>query len=183
MENLFLFEEFANEKEEQLFLLLKSNKFKTKSRNIQSKLIQQSENEVVSKANDLKQNFNSKEADALDTYVSFEYKKINPYLRFKSTGDSKLDKVISLIDSAIEKSKLTKDLIVYRSVDNLSDLNGDIAYKSTSLDPYKSNIFKKEGGSIYRFKIPKGTNYAYIGGGEKELLLPRDFDLYKYIYE
>lgn len=178
-----------NEKDihQDLFDKLQSGKFRKLNRIRQNKLIQQSEERAIEIQKKLTQNFSDDEIDALDIYASSSYQDINKYLRddnYKkevTEGFIKtLDDTIKDIDSSMKKNTLEEDLIVYRAIGNEKELKNDKAYKSTSIDPYKANIFKKEGGNIMSFKIPKGTNYAYIGGGEKELLLPRDFDLEKY---
>lgn len=171
---------------DKLFDLLKSDKFKKLDRKKQTSLILDSEQEAITKARTLTQNFSSEEVDDLDLYSSVAYQKINGYLRNPDKEDyqkdkSEIDQVIKNIDSAISNNTLEEDLIAYRALNNSKELKSDKAYQSTSLDPYTAYNFKRGEGDIFAIKLPKGTNYAYIGGGEKELLLPRDMDLSQYI--
>jgi len=174
-------EENTQKHHDKLHSLLDSGKFKSKNRVEQTKLIGDAQDHTRKVEKSLTQDFDDKEIDALDTYVSEKYKDINSYLRKGEKDNPELDKTISLIDSAISKNKLKEDIIVYRSLSGNQELVEDKAFQSTSIDPYTSNTFKTKEGKIYKLKIPAGTNYAYIGGGEKEMLLPRDLDLTKFI--
>jgi len=166
-----------------LFDALQSGKFKKMDRVKQGKLIDAAQSDTRDIESNLEQNFTDEEIDALDDYVSINYKKINGFLRDpENVKISKKDQeTIDQIDSAIKKHKLKEDLVVYRSLSGTEGLKEDKAFQSTSIDPYASYQFKSDGGKIYKLTIPAGTNYAYLGGGEKELLLPRDLDLSKFV--
>ena len=124
------------------------------------------------------QNFTEKEGDYLDIYASSKYQKINGELRSgKVSAETK--KIVSKIDKIMEKNVLKKDIIVYRGTDG-SFSTKDKAYTSTSLDAVTANNFARGKAKLQAYRIPKGTKCVYIGGGEKELLLPRGFDLNKH---
>jgi hypothetical protein len=170
-----------NKSQEKLYVALDSGKFKKQDRITQNKLINDCLAETSQIEKNLTQNFSEDEIDALDNYVSISYKDINGYLRKENVDkDEKLDKTIKLIDSAIKKNTLKEDLVIYRSLSGSGELKQDNAFQSASIDPYASYQFMRDGGKIHKLIIPKGTNYAYIGGGEKEILLPRGLDLSKY---
>lgn len=132
-------------------------------------------------AKDLEQTKDSNEQNALDTYASSQYIKINAELRSGKIS-KKYEGTIAIIDKVMAENKLKHDMVLYRAVDPSAITKEDLAYKSTSVSPLTANNFKRGSAELFRFKIPKGTNYAYIGGGEMEVLLPRDFQMKKYIY-
>jgi hypothetical protein len=122
-----------------------------------------------------------KEIDALDTYASIDYKNINSYLRGTTPKiDKKLMNVISNIDNVFKKNKLSDDTTVFRGLSG-ADLLNDIqpgktftskAYSSTSINPNTAHSFKRNDGFAMKINLKKGQPIAYIGGGEKEMLLP-----------
>lgn len=145
----------------------------------QVKLIARVNKELNSLDHQLEKNYTDSEADALDNYVSINYQKINSELR---TGklSAKNKKIVDTIDLVMEKNILKQDIIVFRAVDP-AHIKFNAGFVSTSLSPMTANNFKRGNADIFKLKIPKGTNYAYIGGGEYELLLPRNLDVTKYI--
>ena len=173
----FLAESLSNPNDA-LFAVLFSGKFAKLPRPKQISLIEKSKLYTQFIEKNLEQNFNSKESDALDNYVSVNYVVINSSLRNKTPLSAKNQKIVDLIDSAISKSKLKQELTIYRSSSNLSL---DQAFSSASINPYAAYNFHRGDSKISRFVIPSGTNYAYIGGGEKEILLARTFNMSKYV--
>jgi hypothetical protein len=161
-----------------LFAVLISGKFRNLPRPKQISLVEKSKAYTLQKEKNLEQNFTSKESDALDNYVSVNYRVINPALRNGTPLSSKNQKIVDLIDTAITKSKLKQELVIYRSSNNFLV---DEAFSSASIDPYVAYNFHRGDSKISRFVIPSGTNYVYIGGGEKEILLGRTFNLSKYL--
>ena len=170
---------YLGNKTEELFNKLKNNKFVKMNRASQIKLISQSEIENLKTVAKLNQNFTDSEANSLDIYVSNEYKEINKILREGLKVPKKYEKILKDINNVFNKNKLEEDIIVFRGTEGIEEK--DKAYKSTSINLYDAyNFSNTEKFTINAYKIPKGTSYAYIGGGEKELLLPPLFDLEKY---
>ncbi len=154
-----------------------SGSFNRLSRDSKSKMISKVQKATVIPT-DLPQNYTAKESDFLDTYASIKYQKINGELRSgKLTTETKTS--VSRIDALFDKNVLKKDVIVYRGT-NGSFTGKDKAYTSTSVDVLTASNFARGDAKIHAYRIPKGTKAIYIGGGEKELLLPRNFDINKY---
>lgn len=141
---------------------------------------------IQNKASDLtNDNLTGEQVDAVTTYVSEKYKEINNHLRgLVPTKDKSLLNTIGHINEAISKNTLKEDMIVYRSVSDDKHLKSDKAFQSVSIDPSVANNFSRiDGSKVYAFKIPAGTNYAYLGGSEKELVLNNKVDLSKYVID
>ena len=156
---------------------VQSGAYKKLSRASQEKMVSKVRKEFVD-TEGLPRNFSSKEGDFLDIYASSKYQKINGELRTgKLSPDTK--RVVGRIDAIMEKNVLKRDVIVYRGT-NGSFSSKDKAYTSTSIDVLTANNFARGDAKLHAYRIPKGTKCVYIGGGEKELLLPRDFDINKY---
>lgn len=83
-------------------------------------------------------------------------------------------KTIDAIDKLLSQSELEKGTIVYRGTkDHPYDNNGFI---STSTSPIVAADF----GKVKAYYIPKGVHALWIGGVEKEMLLPRGINIKKY---
>lgn len=81
---------------------------------------------------------------------------------------------INAVDKLLSQSQLKKGIVVYRGTkDHPYDNNGFI---STSTSPIVASDF----GKVKAYYIPKGEHALWIGGFEKELLLPRGFNIKKY---
>ena len=123
----------------------------------------------------------SKEEDSLADYTSSGYKKINTELRTGKVS-KKTEKVVRDMDNILSKNILQEDVIVYRGTNGSFD--SDKAYISTSTSAYNAYGFAymsgNKGARIEAYRIPKGTKAIWIGNGEKELILPRGFDLKKH---
>lgn len=153
---------------------IQSGKYKKMSRSAQMKMIEKVKAE--NKALDLPMNFTSKEEAALSKYTSSGYLKINGELRSgKLSAETR--STVKTIDSIMKKNVLKHDVIVFRGTDG--SYTTDKAYQSTSTSAWSSYTFTK-GNNLHAYRIPKGTNAVYVGGGENELILPRGFDLNKY---
>lgn len=155
---------------------IQSGSYKKLSRASQQKMYDKVKKEI-GPVDNMPQNFTLKESDVLDVYASSKYQKINGELR-SGNMSAETKKIVSKIDAIMDKNVLKKDIIVYRGT-NGSFSSKDKAYTSTSIDPTTANSFSG-GGNIHAYRIPKGTKCVFIGGGEKEMLLPRDFDLSKH---
>lgn len=158
-----------------LLSAVQSGKYAKMPRAAQSKLMAKI-NQEMAETSTLPQNFTSKEVNALDVYASVKYQTINGELRSGKISKS-TQKIVDQLDGAMDKNVLTHDVIVYRGTDGATQTNK--AYTSTTVSAHIANGFAK-GSNISAYRIPKGTKCAYIGGGEKELLLPRGFDLNKH---
>ncbi len=156
---------------------VQTGSFNRLSRNSKSQMIKKVQKGSVIPG-DLPQNFTAKESDFLDTYASSKYQKINGELRSgKLSAETK--KSVDRIDAIMDKNVLKKDVIVYRGTDG-SFTGKDKAFTSTSVDVLTASNFARGNAKIHAYRIPKGTKAVFIGGGEKELLLPRNFDINKY---
>lgn len=132
------------------------------------------------------------EQNALDNYAGAGYRRINDKLRFGTGFSSITEEQIIHIDSAMSKSALTEDVVVYRGMKtaHLFPLKEgtefiDKSYVSTTLKPEKANHFARlQDGptAIVKIIVPAGTNVAIPAGrlthngklyDEAEILLPR----------
>jgi hypothetical protein len=164
---------------DKMLKLLKEKKFSKLSRTQQIKIITGIEAECLKSMSELKQTFSDSEAESLDVYASVKYKEINKILREGITPPKSLQKIIKDIDNVFKKNTLEKDIIVFRGTSGIEKI--DAAYKSTSVNLYSAyNFSLGENSTIDAYKIPKGTSFAFIGGGEYEVLLPPNIDLMKY---
>jgi hypothetical protein len=173
-----LLEKYDSAEDEYFF---RESNSKWTNRKAQEKLMTSVEKEIKQKSSDLHIPKDSKDHDVLDTYASVQYKDINGQLR-KGKVSAKYQKIVDQIDQIITQNKLNKDLIVYRGVEESAIRSSDKAFKSCSISPIVASNFVRGGAKLFRFKIPKGINYSYIGGGEYEILFSRDLDLQKFLY-
>lgn len=142
------------------------------------------------------------EVDAVEQYTrSDDYADLNAYLRTGQTGNDYFDRETRLLNSAIDKSELTEDVVVWRGVARaeLRDLNIKLdeieldAFTSTSLSRDIANKFagrKLDEAVIYKIKLPKGTHAIDAMGisrkpEEREILLPPTgkFNIERVYYE
>jgi len=130
--------------------------------------------------------YSDKEQDAIEEYKSFSsgaFEKINNGLR-KGKLAKKWQNIADLLDSALLRLKLPNDLIIYRAMDNRYIAEIDKAFISTSPDPNTADVFNVgDNSEIFRFKIPKGTNYIFLGRNELEIIFPRGFNMTKHLDE
>lgn len=170
---------------------------------------------ATSDVNEWKNSLSQPEIDALQNYSWKEYgdtsvanfEDINKYLRsgeVSKVGEQVIKNSINYLDSAIDKFKLDKDLIVYRGVDtpslieqaigekkytrNLDGLNMYLKNKTLENKAFTStSLSQKEAAefglgyntAVLRINVPKGTRGAYIDqvsriSREKEFLLGRN---------
>lgn len=124
---------------------------------------------------------------ALGGYQCSDYNPINKALREEFTISPELKRKIAAIDSAIQKSSLPVEMVVFRGTDYIVGQQmragkqlAEKGFSSTSLsyDVARSKDFGK--GTIIEITIPKGAKGIYLDelrkpfGKEVELLLPRD---------
>jgi 16S rRNA C967 or C1407 C5-methylase (RsmB/RsmF family) len=178
----FLNENLKNKKSaiDEYFDRIKNDKYQKLSRDAKIKLNTKIEKELDTLDKQLAPKFTNlsgKELDIVEEYMSSEYKKINNELRSKKLSKN-TEKIVKFLDELIEKNKAPFDIEVFRSS---HFVGSDLAYTSTSLNPITANSFNRNGTSFFKLIIPKGTNCFYIGKGEKELLLPRNIDLNKFL--
>ena len=137
------------------------------------------------------------EADAILTYTTSKYHSINGGLR--SGKVSKEDaKTIKSIDSAMEKSRLKKEMVSYENqklyrAASIPEVNKALdsgnfkgfeftekGYTSTTTDKQiAQNFLRGEGSRLFRVKSPAGTKAANVSElsnlkGEKEVLIARN---------
>lgn len=183
-EELIEAEKFAISKDtapEEEYYLRVINKKWASNRKETEKLMAKVEKDVKEKDKHLSTPKDSKEQDTLDRYVSIDYININSGLR-KGKLNAKLQTIVDKIDIIINNEKTKEEIVVYRGVEPSAIEKSDAAFKSCSISPIVANNFVRGSAKLFRFKIPKNTNYAYIGGGEGEILFSRDFDLKKYLF-
>lgn len=122
------------------------------------------------------QNFTEEEKDHLDTYASIKYKEINSQMR-EGKVSKENQKIIDSILSSMNKNKLKEDVIVYRGVGGHYDKSNKNSFTSTSTDKeVAKNFARGENSEVREIKVPKGTPVAYMGGAERELILPPNWD-------
>jgi len=120
------------------------------------------------------------ERDQVQQYKGVAYSNTNGYLR--NGSGSFLREAVEKIDSAIGKSKLTSDVIVYRGIKNPRAIMGDLidgdltglewiddAYLSTSADPRIAQDFAEhtdspDGGLVMNIKVGKGAPMLKLSG-------------------
>ena len=142
------------------------------------------------------------EVDAVEQYTrSDDYADLNAYLRTGQTGNDYFDTETRLLKSAIDKSELAEDVVVWRGVaradlrvtnEKFHELPVD-AFTSTSLSRNVANKFAGENldeAVIYKIKLPKGTHAIDAMGisrkpEEREILLPPigKFNIERVYYE
>jgi hypothetical protein len=142
------------------------------------------------------------EVDAVEQYTrSDDYADLNAYLRTGQTGNDYFDRETRLLNSAIDKSELTEDVVVWRGVsradlrvtnEKFHELPVD-AFTSTSLSRDVANKFAGDNlaeAVIYKIKLPKGTHAIDAMGisrkpEEREILLPPTgkFNIERVYYE
>lgn len=126
------------------------------------------------------------EISALSFYKEEGYSDINSALRNGEEYDSN---TIDAIDSAISKSELTRDAVLYRGMNpdlidymNEGEVFKDAGYVSTTKNPSTAEDFGIQFGRNIMMEIhaPKGTNALHLdlaieaARDEKEFLLPRN---------
>ena len=125
--------------------------------------------------------YSQAEADALTYYAGhIGYENINRGLNGQRKLSAEDKDAIAKIDKAMQKTKLKKDTVVFRGIDQ-EDSGTWKGYVSTSRAVYDADKFRNDTKHLHAYLIPKGTPVAYIyGAGEDEYLLPRGFNLKKY---
>ena len=118
---------------------------------------------------------------------------INSFLRFAEFRDALSDadydvcmELISLIDSAIEKSVIREDLMVIRGLSDSGWFNlyevgstfSDDAFGSFSLSPDSACRYAGLNSAgqkvLVMYKLHAGSHALYMGKKEEEMLLPRN---------
>lgn len=134
-------------------------------------------------------------SSAINKYTGVTYKRINAKLRGLpdpgNLGDDPLENTIESIDSAMELSKLDKDVVVWRGMTRARTLLGDRidsdltgmewredAYTSTTALQRRTSGFIARGGQdnvLMRILAPKGTKAVTASGAqlEAEVLIAR----------
>ena len=149
--------------------------------------------EAMGKASPLftaRDQYNSKESDALEGYARKEHKSINQGLRSQPPRTSK--DIVTIME-AFSKSSVKEDIVVYRGMRTVKfkgkNLTGvviqDRGFLSTSLQQGVAGKFSEAGASspneesvVFRIVVPKGSKAIFLGGGisrlsyENEVLFP-----------
>lgn len=139
------------------------------------------------------------EQGMLMRYQANAHESLNAYLRglpySSMMSESELKRRQALIDGALAKGRLGRDLIVYRGVEDVTEVYGwsakdmvgktihDKGFVSTSLnigvarDEFAQN---PTDAVTFRIKVPKGSRGGYLGSlasqsasAEREFLMPR----------
>lgn len=122
------------------------------------------------------------ELDAISAYSGYDFDRINDALEGKAKFgvSQKTQNQIKLLDSAMAKTKLPRDMVVYRGT--VTAQQGiKQGFISTSRDLHTALQFNDGSKNVHAYLIPKGTHVIYIRDrAENELLLPRGFDIRKY---
>lgn len=126
-------------------------------------------------------NYTEKQSDIIDIYTSQQYKNINKYLRTNEGKKKGFDQIVQTLDKVFQKNTLEHDVSVYRGISDPSFIpkQGEIfqqqGYTSTSPNIYDAfNFARGEKAYMVKINAKKGSNAIFIGGGENELLFPRN---------
>lgn len=127
-------------------------------------------------------------SDAVYDYTGDTARRLNRLLRSGVKPDKHDRKLIKALDRAAENGWVTKDVPLFRGVDdaswdeqfakvNVGDMVKDKGFVSTSLDPSTAAKFSTIGdrrGGMMEILIHRGQNVVAAAGiGEMEILLPR----------
>lgn len=133
---------------------------------------------------DWKKSLSKGESVAIKEYANYDFVDINKRLRTGRT-DLLRDKHktnINLLTSALDRSTIPEDVVVYRGVRDsprvdrleVGSVIVDNAFVSTSLSSSVAKRFSAEAGYSVEIVVPKGSKGAYRGSlYELELLLQR----------
>lgn len=147
------------------------------NRAAQQKLWNKAEKEAMTPV--IGQNWTKSEENALSHYTSSGYITVNEELR-SGKMSAKTKKTVEAMDRVLSKNILKEDVIVYRGTSGKYS-GKDAAYTSTSTSVTNASAFARgKDATIRAYRIPKGTKAIWIGSGERELILPRNFDMEKY---
>lgn len=147
------------------------------NRAAQQKLWDKAEKEAMIPS--IGQNWTRSEENALSHYTSSGYITVNEELR-SGKMSAKTKKTVEAMDRVLSKNILKEDVIVYRGTSGKYS-GKDAAYTSTSTSVTNASAFARgKDATIRAYRIPKGTKAIWIGSGERELILPRNFDMEKY---
>lgn len=124
------------------------------------------------------QKVSKKETEALDIYASSKFKEINKEMRDGKVSEEN-QKTIDLILSAMDKNKLVEDVIVYRGSGGKFNSTGDSFTSTSTSEDTAKNFARGVNPKIEKLIVPKGTPAFYLGGGERELLLPPNWEKQK----
>lgn len=125
------------------------------------------------------------ELDAISAYSGYHYDVINQVLEKKDNykvyeGKRSVQEWIKNLDSAIAKTKLPRDMVVYRGTP-VAEKGIKQGFISTSRDLHTALQFNDGSKNVHAYLIPKGTHVIYIRDrAENEILLPRGYDIKKH---
>lgn len=121
-------------------------------------------------------NYTDEQEKAIRAYASGSHD-LNSGLR---TGDltERQRHIKDVLDSAFIPSK--KEIVVFRGWYNGKEYRTVKGFCSTSTDVRDAVFFAHLSGGLAAFRIPKGTPIIFGNKREKELILPRNFNLSKY---
>lgn len=138
----------------------------------------------------------AKEISAVESYTGPSYALINGCLRFEEPISDATRAAINGLDTAIAKSVTSRDIVVYRGVDETyartleardlatGDFLQDAGFLSTSLDENVARRFlgSAGGGMLIKIKVRAGSKALDVSPysknpDEKEFLLSRDAEL------
>jgi hypothetical protein len=132
---------------------------------------------------------NDEERSQLRQYKGVAYTPTNTYLRVGSGGF--LRETVEKLDAILDKSRIKKDVLVFRGIKNPRSVLGDLvdgdltglewieeAPLSTSADKRVADVFAKDGGMVLRITVRKGAPMVKLSelgeqpsvGREAELL-------------
>lgn len=129
--------------------------------------------------------YTTDERDAVEAYGDKWYKPVNAALRGNTTAELEqeyrsgrdLNSLIRHMDTALDKSRTSDDLVVYRGIDSsllsglrVGDVMQDDAYVSTSMSPVTAGVI---GNRILEISLPKGSRATRPNKDEMELMLAR----------
>jgi hypothetical protein len=127
------------------------------------------------------------ELEALNTYGGAGYLRLNSALRARRGLPQEWEDLLPLLDSATQKVSLDRDVVLFRGSAATSvgasppemlvgTIIRDRGFVSTSIDPRAAEDFVRDNPDPLVFEIiaRTGQRVAFVGGIEREVLLPRN---------
>ena len=170
-------QDLAGKASTQLMNAIQSGKFDKMSYQEQDRLLAAADKEA-SRLKEDRYSYSDSEWEAMGAYQGSGYEQMNDFASGKTQGDPITRKLVSDMDKAIARHKLTKDIVVWRGSDKVETKSG--RFVSTSLKASVAEKFHTD-KNLHAYLIPKGTPYLYTERkNEAEVILPRNFDINKY---
>jgi hypothetical protein len=126
------------------------------------------------------------ELEALNTYAGAGYLRLNSSLRARRVLPQEWEELLPFLDNATRKAILNRDVVLFRGSTAttmgklapeslVGTIIRDRGFVSTSIDPRAAEDFVRDQTDPLVFEIlaRSGQHVAFVGGIEREVLLPR----------